>query len=262
MVHSTPLATYIKAATSKLHHESMPLKPIFGAEITGYTPTLKHGRVNRVLLYPGCFNPPHKGHLALLTQGYHRSGSDLNIVAAIVIPLNNEMLSAKFGLTGENLQLSQHERVRLWRGHRPSSWFWVYDETLKKDWGSFQRALVTAATSDGFNLEFALLCGPDHVAPNVISPHAWGCNTIVVGEADRPATFNPILGLPPQRLQNCHPWELVPVDERFLRRDVEKRAKLFLSGTITTASGITKNNYNRGKIWMSMPSQNISVDKC
>jgi hypothetical protein len=48
---------------------------IFDYEITHDSPTLRPGRINRILMYPGPFNPPHRGLFELLR------GRGVNIIA-------------------------------------------------------------------------------------------------------------------------------------------------------------------------------------
>lgn len=47
---------------------------------------LDRDRVNRVLLFGGCFDPPHIAHLKLLEYVYTQAHTRLNIVGAIIIP--------------------------------------------------------------------------------------------------------------------------------------------------------------------------------
>lgn len=52
---------------------------IFDYGITHDSPTIKSGRINRVLVYPESFNPPHREHFELLRHEW-RSGRDTNIL--------------------------------------------------------------------------------------------------------------------------------------------------------------------------------------
>ena len=54
---------------------------VFGHPQTA--PRLDSSRVNRILVYPGSFNPPHRGHLHLLNHVFYHGVPDLNVVAAI-----------------------------------------------------------------------------------------------------------------------------------------------------------------------------------
>ncbi|KAH6640810.1 glycosyl hydrolase [Chaetomium tenue] len=68
-------------------------------------PQLHRHRPNRILLFPGCFNPPHLAHHALLQQAFTRTQTDLRVVAAMVLPPDDDRLAAK-------------EEQRKWLGER------------------------------------------------------------------------------------------------------------------------------------------------
>ena len=78
-----PLASYIQQAYS---HESVDIPQpatdqMFGPPETA--PRLDQTRTNRIMVYPGSFNPPHRGHLHLLNHAYYHGVPDLNVIAAI-----------------------------------------------------------------------------------------------------------------------------------------------------------------------------------
>jgi hypothetical protein len=88
------LATYIK----NIHYgdDFLPGRTeIFDYGIAHQSPCLKFGRINRILLYPGCFNPPHRDHFEILRHGFGKRDRDICIIAAIVLPLDDESLAKK-----------------------------------------------------------------------------------------------------------------------------------------------------------------------
>ncbi len=60
-----------------------------------HQPTLVKGETGRVLIFHGSFNPPHLGHLKLLTHTFDHGGKDLNIIAAIISPSEDAALRTK-----------------------------------------------------------------------------------------------------------------------------------------------------------------------
>ena len=54
---------------------------IFSADPSERRPHLQKPGRNRIMIYPGCFNPPHRGHAAILNAAYEAS-HDLNVIAA------------------------------------------------------------------------------------------------------------------------------------------------------------------------------------
>jgi hypothetical protein len=114
---------------------------VFGRGLTHYRPRLETTQTNRILLYPGSFNPPHHGHLALLSHAFESSRDDINIIAAIILPLDDDCVEEKCRDAGEDVVLTKDQRVRLWRGESgPNDWYWVYDRSME-EWDSFRNRL-------------------------------------------------------------------------------------------------------------------------
>lgn len=77
------LAPYIQQAYSQklIDIPSPTEEQVFGPQQTA--PRLDSTRANRIIVYPGAFNPPHRGHLHLLNHVFYHGVPDLNVVAAI-----------------------------------------------------------------------------------------------------------------------------------------------------------------------------------
>ena len=212
--------------------------------ITHQRPRLVKGRVNRILLYPGCFNPPHRSHEALLHYAFTNC-QDMNVVAAIVLPLDDDDVDAKNHRAGDGLVLTKDERVRLWRGHGPHDWRWVYDRTIE-EWYSFRHNLTEAVSRDGFNLKFTLLAGPDYIKRDSTMPwNAWNCEEIVTSDIGRAADFaiaNHLLQLP-----DCEPWEPVAWSNDTLAHYVEASAAFLAGGLSLLAPKLLKEEMERGE---------------
>lgn len=192
-------------------------------------PLLDKDRVNRILLYPGSFNPPHHGHEALLNHAF-ANGHDMNIIAAIILPTDDDQLESKCAALGESLMLSKQERARLWKGWGEHDWAWVYDCSMFS-WFSFQRRLTESVAHDGFDLQFVLLSGRDIL--NNLSLriwNGWGCDVIMISDVSRRSNvvsdhshWHSIRG--------CGPWEKTSRDGREVNQWLA-RTEAFYSGAI------------------------------
>jgi hypothetical protein len=124
-------------------------------------PQLRKGVLNRILMYPGSFNPPHMGHKLLLTHAFFRSNME-NVVAAIVSPNSSEWIRKKLHNEPDALILSREERARLWDDDQLTPWSWVNPYKNQSD-GDFENALLRIVQANGFDIEFALVVGGDHI---------------------------------------------------------------------------------------------------
>ncbi|KAL8955983.1 MAG: hypothetical protein Q9193_006351 [Seirophora villosa] len=131
-------------------------------------PELSTERTNVILIYRGTFNPPHRGHLAVLWHAYTQLAKDLNVIAAIVYPVSEERVKTKCAAypPGERRVISLSDRGRLWR-EDPNfpPWAWVY-EHIDGGRHELEKRLKKLARKDECRIRMADLWGPDCCGPD------------------------------------------------------------------------------------------------
>lgn len=180
-VRTTPLDYYIKLAGPP--GTVQPNEPIFRTSPGSSVPTLRSNRQNRVLLFPGSFNPPHLGHAALLWHTY--LCTDDKTIAAIVFPLDAEALSCKDGteVNGKKFMLSKYQRVQLWQDTALRHFTWIYPAEDLDEHENFLASIKTAAEQDGYEITFPTLYGGDHFDQH---GSGWGDKSEIGSDIARP----------------------------------------------------------------------------
>jgi hypothetical protein len=210
---------YLEHILRPFFNMSRPLEPYFReinrhgryfAKSTSYkSPQLQPGKVNRILIYSGCFNPPHIGHASLLQHVFSNSGEDLNIIAAIVMPKDDDAIERKLKESDSQLKLTKSERVKLWLGHEPSDYLWVF--AVSEDyWEPFRDKLIENTKRDGFEVKLCSLCGPDHVerlGDSSFRSYPWGCDELFSSDISRDSTIMQPGHTAPKQLRRHSPWE-------------------------------------------------------
>ncbi|XXH03023.1 hypothetical protein Hte_009413 [Hypoxylon texense] len=168
-------------------------------------------RTNYILLYNGCFNPPHRGHLAHLTHAYrHGGGGDMHIVGAVVLVAGDEYLRWKLGsLTSSSIysptfRLPEAQRTRLWTEELAATtttttttttgdgengagaWTWVLRENR---WLGVSDSLKGMFRRDRLKVEFVRLAGGDKAGVDKVQHGVWGCRTTLTTDVCRPVDF-------------------------------------------------------------------------
>lgn len=248
---TTGLGSYISAIHYGDSASALFEERIFDYGITHRPPQLVSDRCNRILLYPGSFNPPHLGHQELLRHAFSRSGSDLNIIAAIVLPLDDTALAWKFkGQTGVQI-FTKAQRVRLWKDNVPSEWYWVYDRSID-EWFTFKDSLTKAILREGFDIEFVLLCGPDYVKMNrvpLVTP--WGCKGLLVSDIGRAADFTNGTMDYLTTLNDCEPWETIVSNHENLRKRAREDSNWVWSGLLMLNPKFGQSKLDTGELRFS-----------
>jgi hypothetical protein len=134
------LSHYILLAEAQLTPHPPRTIPVFSS-ISGVTaPTLQNDRENRILFYPGCFNPPHAGHAALLWHTYLLT--DASTIAVFIYYLPDESLSSKENTSkksGKDFILPHFQRRQLWKDDILSRFTWVFPSGSGDDVQLFMR---------------------------------------------------------------------------------------------------------------------------
>ncbi|KAF4449322.1 hypothetical protein FALBO_16683 [Fusarium albosuccineum] len=206
-------------------------------------PVVRPKGVNRVLLYPGSFNPPHTGHLQLLQHVFNNAGDDLHIVAAIVILTDDNRLQDKLSGEENPLILSKEQRVKLWQGNGiPVDWVWIYDKS-ESDWMTFRTRLIDNLRKDGIDLKFVLLGGPDAIgAEGIYNPAYWNCSDCITSDISRPVDFRYPNTL--RQLLGCTMWEKLKYDRLRLERQIHARLRGSPAAVVSEALSKAIENMN------------------
>lgn len=66
-------------------------------------------------------------------------------------------------LNSDNLlKLTKNERIKLWNGHEPSGYLWIYTGS-EAGWRPFRDRIILDTALDGFQVKLGVLCGPEYV---------------------------------------------------------------------------------------------------
>lgn len=186
-------------------------------------PVLDRSRTNRILVYPGSFNPPHRGHLHLLKHVFMRGTHDMNIIAAIILPGSDKSVAKKVKAEGGEFMFGRDERCLLWKQDLCfPPWAWVY-ENGTISFTTFSERLIRATKKDGYSLEYVPLYGAGIASPSSPPGPMYGCKTVIMSDAARAADFQRSSG----RLRDfhgCTAWRRIRVDEDKLRQHARAKA--------------------------------------
>lgn len=127
-------------------------------------PQLDRNRTNVILVYRGSFNPPHRGHLAMLWHVDNQLAKDLNILSAFIRPLADDVVKKKnIRKKKQSIIVSHKDLARLWKDDLDfPPWAWVFDG-INCGFSDLEEQIQLLARKDKCRIRFAHLCGPDCV---------------------------------------------------------------------------------------------------
>ncbi len=137
--------------------------------------------------------------------------------------------------------LGRDERCLLWKrdlGFPP--WAWVY-ENGTIPFTTFSERLIQATKKDGYLLEIVPLYGAGVASPSKPPSPVFGCKTIILSDAARPANYQFYSG----RLRNfdgCTKWGRIQIDKDRLRSYAERE---ILQESMATKRSCPKEVWNR-----------------
>ena len=180
-------------------------------------PILTNTEMNRVLIYPGSFNPPHRGHLHLLKHVFTRGTHDLNVIAAIILPRSDESVCKKVNDEQGLFRFGRAERCFLWKQDVCfPPWAWVYEKSTTS-FPAFLDRLAQETQKDGYSIEFVNLYGAGVASPEYPPRPPYGCKTIIMSDVARAANFERSSGRI-KDFEGFTKWRRISVNEAELRR--------------------------------------------
>ncbi|KAL8881834.1 MAG: hypothetical protein Q9198_001042 [Flavoplaca austrocitrina] len=169
----------------------------------------------------------------------------MNVIAAIVFPLDDNDLKSKFEKQ-ENTKISTiKERVSLWKDKVASDWYWVFDRSVK-EFSTFRRQIVEQTAKDGFVIEFVVLCGSDYVKVKRAPVGAWSCEKIIVSDISRPADFFGPGMATPKTIEGYKDWKKVDFDIGHLSAKARDDAAMVLARLSFISLGILESMREEG----------------
>jgi hypothetical protein len=202
-VKQAPLSDYIlRAEALEVVDPPTRLYPLFKPILNVSPPTLRSDGENRILVYPGCFNPPHHGYVSLLWHPF--LCTDDHTIATLIVPMPDDSVARKAATegSGKSFILTHYQRSQLWQDPFLNRFTWVYPGDLD-DYTEFRTRAVELAAQDGFRLNFITCYGSDHFEDGRVP----GRRSVVSSDVARAIEFVSHGGRRLKKLKDCWPWK-------------------------------------------------------
>ncbi|VUC28224.1 unnamed protein product [Clonostachys rosea] len=199
-----------------------PNVPFNGRNAT--KPPLIQTGVTRILVYPGSFNPPHRGHLDILNHVFENAGVGSEFQGAIILTAEDKELTEKLsGLPENRLLVPLQQRTAMWQeAVKDYDRYWVWKYGNMEYFRGFIKALRSYLNRKT-EIELVALLGPDNFHPNAetVPPYHWDCQNLITSNAGRGATFvGPVM---PNPLLKCSKWEHPVADRKAIEYKIQGR---------------------------------------
>ncbi|KHN96695.1 Rossmann-like alpha/beta/alpha sandwich fold protein [Metarhizium album ARSEF 1941] len=171
------------------------------------------GDRNRVLLFPGAFNPAHEGHLQLLESILTATKKTLSIRGVVIVPHDDEQVQDKTMEEPATLDLAKSQRSTLWRRAVgfPENKAWIFTGS-RSALAMFQEQLQDNLRKENISLTFLLLVGADWISTRAIyDPGEWNCSEAITSDVSRPVDFRCEYTL--RQMPGCFEWVQVVFGE-------------------------------------------------
>jgi hypothetical protein len=200
---SVLLANYIHDAEDVVRTKCKSLSSLFLRHPVA--PRLFPGKVNRILVFSGCFNPPHLGHPELFTHVFLRT--DHNTIGAMIVLKEKDICTwNKEKVNGSTFYLRKKQRALLWEDDILGRFAWVHQDKAASV-PHCQATMIKLAKADGFELEFTGLDGSDHYAfdANVLGKKG----SLITSDVTRPSVLLRNAQKEPKRIVGCGEWRKI-----------------------------------------------------